>query len=110
MGPDLASAKSSGKPKLLTSIVDPNREVPPNFFNYIIDTKSGESLSGIIASESESNVTLRRAFGEENVVSRANIQRIQSSSLSLMPEGLEAGLSAQEMADLMEFIVAGDRK
>jgi putative heme-binding domain-containing protein len=110
VGPDLASAKASGKPKLLLSIVDPNREVPPNFFNYVIDTKSGESFSGIIASESGANVTLRRAFGEETVVSRANIQRIQSSTLSLMPEGLETGLSAQDLADLMEFIVAGDRK
>jgi putative heme-binding domain-containing protein len=109
VGPDLASAKSSGKPKLLTSIIDPSREVPPNFFNYIIETKSGESLSGIITSESSASVTLRRAFGEESVVSRANIQQIQSSSLSLMPEGLEAGLTAQDLADLMEFIVAGDK-
>ncbi len=110
VGPDLASAKSSGKPKLLAGIIDPNREVPPNFFNYIIDTKSGESLSGIITSESDASVTLRRAYGEESVVSRANIQRIQSSSLSLMPEGLEAGLSAQQMADLLEFVVAGEGK
>jgi putative heme-binding domain-containing protein len=106
VGPDLASAKSSGKPKLLTSIIDPNREVPPNFFNYIIETKSGESFSGIIAVESDASVTLRRAFADENVIPRADIQRIQSSTLSLMPEGLEAGLSPQQMADLMEFIVA----
>jgi putative heme-binding domain-containing protein len=55
-------------------------------------------------------VTLRRAFGEESAIARADIQSIQSSSLSLMPEGLETGLSTQQMADLMEFIVGGDRK
>jgi len=38
-------------------------------------------------------------------VPRANIVRMESTGKSLMPEGLEAGLSAQEMADLLEFII-----
>ena len=107
VGPDLASVKSSGKEKLLTSIIDPNREVPPNYVNYLVATKDGESLLGLIANENATSVTLRQAFGVENVILRSRIQKLQSSSQSMMPEGLEASLSPQEMADLLEFIAAG---
>jgi putative membrane-bound dehydrogenase-like protein len=105
VGPDLASARASGKAKMLASIIDPNREVPPNFFNYEIELKSGDTVNGIITTESEASLTLRRAFGEETVVQRANIAQIRSTGLSLMPEGLEASLTPQDLADLMEAIV-----
>lgn len=108
VGPDLASVKSSGKEKLLTSILDPNREVPPNYLNYIVETKDGESLMGLIANENAASLTLRQAFGVEIAIPRLKIQKIQSLNQSIMPEGLEAALSPQEMGDLLEFIVAGD--
>jgi len=75
--------------------------------NYLVATKDGESLLGLIANENATSVTLRQAFGVENVILRSRIQKLQSSSQSMMPEGLEASLSPQEMADLLEFIAAG---
>lgn len=106
VGPDFASVKSNGKEKLLTSLIDPNREVAPSYLNYAVETKDGESLMGLIVNDNVSSVTLRRAFGDESVVPRSNIQKIQSMSLSVMPEGLEAELSHQAMADLLEFMVS----
>jgi putative heme-binding domain-containing protein len=61
---------------------------------------------GIIGNESAASVTLGQANGNETVVLRSNIASMQSQGKSLMPEGLEAGLSQQEMADLLEFILA----
>ena len=106
LGPDLATVKNAGKEKLLTNILDPNREVNPNYLSYLIETKGGESFSGIIVNESGNSVTLRMAGGTESVVARANLASMQSQGKSLMPEGLEEGLSQQDMADLLEFIVA----
>ena len=106
LGPDLASVRSNGKEKLLTGILDPNREVAPQFASYTIETKDGESIAGIIASESAAAVLLRQANGVEKETARKNIATMQSQGQSLMPEGLEEGLSAQDMADLLEFIVA----
>jgi len=105
LGPDLATVKSSGKEKVLVNILDPNREVAPNYLSYAIDTREGESLNGIIGNETAASVTLRQASGGDAIVPRANIVRMESTGKSLMPEGLEAGLSAQEMADLLEFII-----
>jgi putative membrane-bound dehydrogenase-like protein len=105
LGPDLATVKSGGKEKLLIAILDPNREVAPNYASYSVETKDGESLSGILASESAGSVTLRMAGGAESVIARANIASMQSMGHSLMPEGLEEGLKPQDLADLMEFVL-----
>jgi putative membrane-bound dehydrogenase-like protein len=106
LGPDLASIRANGKEKLLVSILDPNREVVPQFASYQVETKEGESLAGLLVNESANSVTLRMAGGVESVIRRDSIASLQSLGKSLMPEGLEEGLSQQGMADLLEFIVA----
>jgi putative heme-binding domain-containing protein len=104
LGPDLVSAKNGGKEKLLINILDPNREVPPNYLNYVVETKQGETYFGMIGNETGSSVTLRRANGDENTVMRSNIKSFVSQGQSVMPEGLEAGLTPQDLSDLLEFI------
>lgn len=106
LGPDLASVRSNGREKLLTSILDPNREVAPPFASYVIETRDGDSITGIIASESATAVLLRQAEGVEKETLRRNIVTLRSEGRSLMPEGLEEGLSLQDIADLLEFIIA----
>jgi putative heme-binding domain-containing protein len=73
--------------------------------NYTVETKDGQTWSGLIAGESENSVTLRGPNGVETVVLRSNIARLQSQGQSVMPEGLEAGLKLEEFADLLEYIV-----
>lgn len=104
LGPDLVSVRNSGKEKLLVNILDPNREVAANFVAYLVETADGESYLGLVANETAGAVTVRQAFGKENVLPRAMVRKIQSQNQSLMPEGLEAGLSAQDLANLLEFI------
>ena len=103
-GPDLTGARAGGKEKLLASIVDPNREVLPQFFISTLEMKDGESIGGLIRNETATTVTLRQPGGAERTLARSGIASIKSSSQSFMPEGLESGLSAQDMADLIAFI------
>jgi putative membrane-bound dehydrogenase-like protein len=105
LGPDLESVKNTGKDKLLVNILDPNREVAPQFLAHQVETRDNESVIGIIGNETESAVTLRQAFGKDSVVPRSNISSMKSTGQSLMPEGLEAGLTPQGLADLIEFII-----
>lgn len=58
----------------------------------------------MIAAENPTSITLRRALGEELTISRANIAALASSGLSLMPQGLEANMSRQDMADLLAYL------
>lgn len=108
LGPDLATVKSGGRESILVNILDPNRQVTPNYQNYTIETKDGQTLSGIIVSESATSVTLRGPNGAENVVPRSNLDRMRSDGRSIMPEGLEAGLKSQDLADLLAWITTAE--
>jgi len=108
VGPDLATVKTAGKETLLVNILDPNREVAPRYLNYTVETKSDESFSGVIVSESPSGITLRGPNGTETLVLRSQIDRMRASGQSLMPEGLETGLTPQDMADLIEYLGVAD--
>jgi putative heme-binding domain-containing protein len=105
VGPDLNSVKNSGKEKLLINILDPNREVPAQYLAYTIETKQGEILSGLIGNENSTSVTLLQANGKPLPLLRSQIKSLKSQQQSLMPEGLEVGLSPQQMADLLAFIL-----
>lgn len=104
VGPNLASTQSKTPGDLLVNILDPNREALPAFISYTVVTDQGINLTGIIASESATSITLRRADGAQDVVLRANIEEMVSSGVSLMPEGLEKEIPPPQMADLIEFV------
>ncbi len=104
VAPELASVQNKSPADLLVSILDPNREAQPNFNAYNVVTYDGHVYSGIIASESENSLTLRRAEGKEDVVLRSNIEELVSTGKSLMPDGLEKDLSQQDLADVIAFV------
>ena len=108
LGPDLVTVKNTGKEKMLGNILDPNREVAPQYIAFEIETKDGESAIGIIANETTTSLTVRQAYGKEQLILRPDIKAMRSLGQSLMPEGLEQGLSAQDMANLLEYIVTAE--
>jgi len=104
VGPNLATVTGRSPEDLLVHILDPNREVAPNYVNYIVATESGRVASGIIAEESATALVLKRAEGASDVIPREKIEAITSTGVSLMPEGLEKGLSSQDLANLIAFL------
>ena len=104
VGPNLGTIKAWTAEQILTNVLDPNREVSPNFALYIVETNDGRTLSGLIASETAGNLTLKRADGGADTVLRSEIKSLTSPGISLMPEGLEAAITPQQMADLIEFL------
>jgi putative heme-binding domain-containing protein len=110
LGPDLVTVKNSGKEKLLVNILDPNREVRPEYVSYLIETTDEQSLIGLVANETSTSVTVRQAYGKQDVINRAKITKMQGQGQSLMPEGLEAGLASEDLADLLEYIESAEAK
>lgn len=104
VGPDLTGVRNQPAEALLMHIVMPNYEVVPGFTSYEVETKDDRSLNGLLASESDTSVTLRLAQGVEETVLRSNIQSMRSTSLSLMPEELEKTVPKQDLADLLAFL------
>lgn len=105
IGADLASVADKPVDYLLTAILDPNRAVEARYISYTAVTKDDREFSGIITAETPNSLTLRNATGEATIL-RSDLEELTSSSLSLMPEGLEAGLTPQDLADLIAHIKA----
>jgi putative heme-binding domain-containing protein len=104
LGPDLITVKAKGRDGILAAILEPNKEVAPQFISYTVNTKDGQSLMGFITKDDASGLTLKMIGGAEQTIPRAQIKGSSSSGQSLMPEGIEAGMDAQAMADLLTFI------
>ena len=104
VGPPLNGMGAHGRAALLTHIIDPNREVDPSFWQWNVTTKKGETLTGVIAGENASGLTLRNTNGDV-VVAKEDIATRENTRRSLMPEGLEA-LGPEALRDILTFIVA----
>jgi putative membrane-bound dehydrogenase-like protein len=106
VGPDLLSAlRTKTKETLLIDILDPSREVDPRYITYLVTTKSGRTFTGMIAADTGSSVTLRRAEKEEDTILRSRIADIQATAKSLMPEELEKQLTKQDVADVIAYLL-----
>ncbi len=104
VGPDLLDVTRRPKKFFLAKILDPNLNIAPGYETYVIETRSGATVSGVIAQESPTSVTLRREEGEEETLLRSNIATLRVSSVSNMPEGLEEDIDPAAMADLLEYL------
>lgn len=106
VGADLKAIRDRGKAGVLLHILDPNREVKPQYMSYTLVLESGQVLSGMIADESVNSITVRKPDGTSTTVLRINIEEIRSSGLSFMPEGLEKQLDQRAMADLLAYLMS----
>ena len=104
VGPNLAAFKSRGPEAILLNVLDPNREVNPLYVNYVAHLTDGRTLSGMIADESASSITLRRGAGASDTVARVDVESLASTGQSIMPEGIEKQLDQQAIADLLAFL------
>jgi putative heme-binding domain-containing protein len=104
VGPDLAALTDKSLGALLIGTLDPNREVSEQYTTFLVHLKSGTTLAGMIADETANGFTLRGVDGKPRTILRADIAELKSTRRSLMPEGLESGLSLDEMANLLAFV------
>jgi putative membrane-bound dehydrogenase-like protein len=109
VGPDLASIGDKSPETLLVSILDPNRAVEPRYIAYIIQTSKGETLTGVLGTETATSITLLQANTPPMQILRTDLTLLRSTGSSLMPEGLESGLSFQDVADVIQHIRAPAR-
>src|SRR6185503_6288253 len=86
IGPNLAAMANRGAEAVLVNILDPNREVTPQYVDYVIETTDGRTLNGMLAAETATSITLKRAEDASDTVLRAQIKRMRSGQVSIMPE------------------------
>ena len=105
IGPNLTAIKTRGPDAVLTNVLDPSREVNPLFVNYVAVTTDGRTITGLISAESAASITLKRAEGVTDTVLRVDLEELESTGLSIMPEGLEKQLDKQTLADVIAYLM-----
>ena len=105
VGPSLADVKVKAPEALLSDILDPNRMFEARWCAYQITTLDNRILAGLISSESAEAVTLTMPGGAKETVQRSNIREMKSLDSTLMPIGLEAAISPEQMTDLLAFLL-----
>ena len=104
VGPSLLAVANRTKRDLLRDILVPSENIETGYEEYLLDTTDGRSLFGVLAQQTSSTVTLRRAKGEEVTVARSSISKLRSLGVSPMPDGLEEEISVTSMADLLTYL------
>ena len=104
VGPDLGMM--SGKPaeQLVEAILNPNAAIEARFQNFSATLKDGHESSGLIISETPTTLTLRAPNRADETLLRADLKELSAGGLSLMPEGLEAAFTPQQLADVIAFV------
>ncbi len=82
VGPDLSGVASRPAAALLNDILDPNRDVTPDFVGYLLTTKGGRTTSGLLVEETPTSLKLRRAGGRK---SRSFGPRWRTSARAAVP-------------------------
>ncbi|MBY0232721.1 MAG: c-type cytochrome, partial [Gemmataceae bacterium] len=101
----LAALRNKTADALLIDILDPSREVDPRYLSYTVTTKRGLTLTGILSADTATSLTLRRGEGAEDTVLRSQVEKVESTGKSLMPEGFEAEIGKRAMADLIAYLL-----
>jgi uncharacterized repeat protein (TIGR03806 family) len=104
-GPDLSHiGRTYNRAQLLDNIVYPSKSIAPGFATYLVETTSDLSYSGLLVREDAHEVVIKDSSLQETRLKRSDVARLQASKISAMPEGLLQNLTAQEAADLLDFL------
>jgi putative heme-binding domain-containing protein len=95
--------KSRGE--ILDNIIEPSRQIAPEYVLYTADLGDDDPISGMIVTRDDQEIVLKDAALAEHRIPAAKIKSLKAQQLSAMPEGLLAGLSAQQVADLLEALI-----
>jgi putative heme-binding domain-containing protein len=105
IGPDLTGGNRDNLDYLLQNILDPSAQVPADYRMSLVATNDGRILSGIVKSRTDKTLALQTPTEVLNL-DQSDVEDIRPSELSLMPEGLFAPLSADQIRDLLGFLMA----
>ena len=105
IGPELtAIGKKLTRPQLLESILEPSKQIDPKFVTYLVETTEGQLLTGLLVNDRGDEVVLKNAQDQLIRIPRTQIEQLVPQRQSLMPDLLVRDLTAQQVADLVEYL------
>lgn len=103
VGPDITGSNRGDLQYILENIVDPNAVIPNDYRSSTVATKDDRVLTGIVKKDDGGSLTIATA-NETLVLPKGDIDTVHLSEISMMPEGLLAPLTDQEVRDLVYYL------
>ncbi len=104
VGPDLTGVGRDNLDLVLSNVLDPNLVVGKPYYQWVVRLKNGTSATGLLAEENDRQIVLKDGT-QKITIPRSDIDKMKETTLSMMPEGLEATMSEGEFMDLISFLL-----
>jgi putative heme-binding domain-containing protein len=106
VGPELtATAGTLARERLIDSILRPGKEIAPHFTSWLVISKSGKSLVGmLVKEEADGKQTYADNKGELHEFQPGEIESRKVQPTSIMPDGLAQQLTVREFRDLLAYL------
>lgn len=92
--------------KLLRDILEPDREMRPGYKTTVVERMDNELIFGLVSNSGPNVVRVQQLGGVTLFIPRAQVENTYPQTWSLMPQAAAAGLTANDLADLLEFLTA----
>jgi putative heme-binding domain-containing protein len=104
-GPDLSDVgKRITRREIIESITEPSKKVDPKYVTTTVTTAEGKVEVGFIIAKTDDSITLLMAEDKRKTIPLADIDEMQETNLSSMPENLASTLAPAEFLDIVEFL------
>ena len=104
IGPDLTGGQRTNIDYLLENIVDPGGVVNRDYRMSIVTLSDGRVLNGLVTARDEGTLTLVTPT-DRHVLAMGEVDAVQVTQQSPMPEGLLEQLTAEDIRDLIGYLM-----
>lgn len=105
IGPELTGYDRANADFWLDNLFMPSMEIREGFGAYIVKTKGGQILTGLMDAQDASGIVIKDMAGNKTAIKQADIEKLEASPVSLMPEGLTTGMSDADLKDFFAYMM-----
>ena len=111
IGPELTDiGKKFGRTELLDAIINPSAAIVFGYEPWLVNTKDGASVFGLLVSENKQSVVVKDISGNKHIIPVSSIHSKTKQKQSLMPDPVSNGLTQQNLADISAYLLAAQQK
>ena len=106
IGPALDRIASRRAPEfIMESILQPSKEIAPEYEAVAVATKDGRVITGLRVNESNFSIQLHEENGRFHSLLKRDLDEVKVLKKSLMPENLADVLTVKELHDLFAYLM-----
>jgi quinoprotein glucose dehydrogenase len=106
IGPSLDRIASRRAPEfLMESILQPSKEIAPEYESVAVVTKTGQVITGLRVNETNFDIQLREENGRFHSLMKRDLDELKVLKQSLMPENFSEALTVKELHDLFAYLM-----